>query len=508
MIHAYTAAAVRAAEQPLVDAGQGPLLMRRAAHGLAGAVIATLRARSVRPYGARVVILAGSGNNGGDALFAGAQLCARGASTTAFLTGPRTHPEALAAFERAGGRWFKLEDRNLAGPWEERAVTAGSQSHVIIDGLLGTGARGGLRGPAATVVRQLQELHGAQRPAVVACDLPSGVNATTGEVQGPVLQAERTVTFGAHKAGLLTGPGEQLCGAVELVDIGLGPWLGAPGLLRLQARDIALALPSPRAADHKYTRGVAGIIAGSASYPGAALLATAAASACGPGMVRYLGPDSVAAALHLRNPEVVCSHKTPQDERVQAWLAGSGIDGDARQLDRARAAMHSGIPTVVDAAALPLVEAGAQNGHLILTPHAGELAQSLHRWGHPVARADIESAPLAAARAAAQLSGAVVLLKGATTIVAEPGGTVFTQANAGPRLATAGSGDTLAGILVALLAMNAVEDAPSSTQLARIAALAAAVHGELSRILPEQPLNAGMLASRIPEVWGRLAARR
>lgn len=515
MIHAYSAAAVRAAEQPLVEAGRGPALMQRAAHGLAGAVTAVLRARGAKVYGARVVVLAGPGNNGGDALFAGARLAALGAGTTAFLAGPRTHPEALAAFARAGGRWLALEQAGDAGAgssktWEDQAVAAAAQADIVIDGLLGTGARGGLRGAAATVVQRLQELQeqnqvdGIRHPAVVACDLPSGVDATTGQVHGPVLRAERTVTFGAHKSGLLTSPGEQWCGDVELVDIGIGPWLGTPGLLRLQAPDLAQALPRPQAADHKYTRGVAGIIAGSATYPGAALLAAAAASACGPGMVRYLGPEAVAGALHLRNPEVVCSQTMPGEVRVQAWLAGPGIDGDARQLDRARAAMESGLPTVVDAAALPLVAAGADNTHLILTPHAGELAKLLQGWGHTSSRAGIEAAPLAAACRAAELSGAVVLLKGATTIVAEPGGTVFTQANAGPRLATAGSGDTLAGILVALLAMNPVAGAPPK-ELARTAALAAALHGGLSQRHPDQPLNAGMLAQRIPGVWGRLS---
>lgn len=507
MIHAYTAAAVRAAEQPRVDADGNLALMRLAAHGLAGSVLATLRSRGAKIYGARIVLLVGSGNNGGDALFAGARLASLGAGVQAFLTGPRTHPEALAAFRDAGGQWLALAD-SAAPMWEGRAVDAAGSAAVVLDGLLGTGARGGLRGAAATVVdrlQQLQEQHGAARPAVVACDLPSGVDATTGQVEGPVLRAERTVTFGAYKSGLLTGPGERLCGTVELVDLGIGPWLGTPELMRLQAQDVARALPAPDSTDHKYTRGVAGIIAGSAAYPGAALLATAAASACGPGMVRYLGPEAVAAALQLRNPEVVSSQDMPQHVRVQAWLVGPGINEDSLQLERARAAMHTSLPTVVDAAALPLVEAGANNQHLILTPHAGELAQQLQRWGHTASRADIESAPLAAARMAARLSGAVVLLKGATTVVAEPAGTIFTQANGLPRLATAGSGDTLAGILVALLAMTGVQGTPPAKELARTAALAAALHGELSQLHPGRPLNAGLLARTIPEVWDRLA---
>lgn len=538
MISAHTTAAIRAAEQPLLAAGHGPELMRRAAHGLTLGVVKILRARGRSLYGARVLVLAGSGNNGGDALYAGAALAARGARTTAVLTGARTHPEALAAFRRAGGRCITEEDTAQLALWDE-AVRA----DVVLDGLLGTGGRGGLRGAAAELVARLQDLPSSVRPAVVACDLPSGVDATTGAVHGPVLRADTTITFGAHKSGLLAAPAEQFCGTVELVDIGISSFLGEAALFRLEAADLAAQLPRPAAADHKYTRGVAGVVAGSRQYPGAGLLAVAAASACGPGMVRYLGPASVAAAIHVRNPEVVCSEESPRELHVQAWLVGPGIDGDGAQRDRAADAIASGLPTVVDAGALELVvpAQGQENAHLILTPHAGELAAIMARAGSALDRARIEAEPLAAARAAAQLLGAVVLLKGATTVVAAPDGTVFTQANGTPRLATAGSGDTLAGILVALLAMTAAQaraqneaqgeaqneaqgeaqgvaqnearEETSGTQvgtgltprdLARTAALAAAVHGELSQEDRDAPLNAGQLAGRIPHVWAQL----
>lgn len=171
---------------------------------------------------------------------------------------------------------------------------------------------------------------------------------------------------------------------------------------------------------------------------------------------------------------------------------------------------------MVDAGALELVvlaqKSGTQkneaqkniNAHLILTPHAGELAAIMARAGIELDRASIETEPLAAARAAAELLGAVVLLKGATTVVAAPDGMVFTQANGSSRLGTAGSGDTLAGILVALLAMAAATQPLAPCYLARTAALAAALHGELSRIDPDAPLNAGQLAARIPSVWAQL----
>lgn len=506
MLTAYTASAVRAAERPFLDAGRGPELMHTAAYGLAMGVAATLRRRGGL-YGARVFLLIGPGNNGGDALYAGAWLASRGVRTTALLTSSRTHRQALAAFEKAGGRCITLESdpQQPGAPRQGRDFMAEARaSGVVIDGLLGTGGRGGLRGPVAEVVAELEALVAPDRPAVVACDLPSGVNASTGEVSGPVLRADLTVTFGAHKSGLLAAPGEQLCGEVRLVELGISDFLGAADVRRLELADLGALLPQPSAADHKYTRGVAGVVAGSPDYPGAALLAVAAASACGPGMVRYLGPEQVAAAIHLRNPEVVCSTDFPKDVRVQAWVVGPGIDGDELQLQRAAEAMASGLPTVVDAAALALVHPGAgdENGRLLLTPHAGELSALFARGGIDLDRAGIEAAPLAAARQAAAVFGATVLLKGPTTVVAAPDGTVFSQANGSPRLATAGSGDTLAGILVALLAM-----APAPTDLAATAALAAALHGELARHSPAtEPLNAGKLASRIPAVWERICA--
>lgn len=512
MLSAHSAAAIRAAEQPFLDAGHGPELMQTAAYGLAMGVLSTLRSRGRGVYGANVALLIGAGNNGGDALYAGAWLASRGARTTALLTDSRTHPEALAAYGKAGGRCTAAGE----GTGTSAFITAAGSFDVVIDGLLGTGGVGALREPAATVVAALAELAGPGRPAVVACDLPSGVDATTGEVHGPVLRADLCVTFGGHKTGLLVPPGEQYCGVLKLVDLGIDDFLGQAEVLRLEANDLAELLPHPQSADHKYTRGVAGIVAGSAQYPGAALLAAAAASACGPGMVRYLGPAHVATALHLRNPDVVCAQDSPRDVRVQAWLLGPGIDDDPEQLQRASDAIASGrtasaarIPTVVDAAALVFVEPArdAENSHLIITPHAGELAALFARAGVSMEREIIEAAPLQAARQAAALFGAVVLLKGPTTVVAPPDGPVFSQANGNARLATAGSGDTLGGILVALLAMGWPGGSSASLSpalLARTAALAAALHGELAQESPGQPLNAGLLAGRIPSVWARL----
>jgi len=236
-------------------------------------------------------------------------------------------------------------------------------------------------------------------------------------------------------------------------------------------------------------------------------------------MVRYLGPGTVAAALHLRNPEVVCSTGAVSDTRVQAWLAGPGIDGSSSQLARAQDAIHAGRPVAVDAGALPLVAGTVRSGakmppHAVLTPHAGELATLLTQCGQDITREQLEAQPLAAARTAAALTGATILLKGPTTVVASPTGTVFTQADGTPSLATAGSGDTLAGILVALLAMVAerpdwgIPELAPEDKWATAAALAAALHGRLGRMNPGSPLNAGELAARISAVWAGIVSGR
>lgn len=535
MRHAYSAAAVRAAEKSFLEQGQGAVLMQRAALGLANSVMRQLRLRRGQVYGSAVTLLVGSGNNGGDALFAGAYLAARGVRVTALLTSQRTHAAGLAAFESAGGRFERAHDGSQAF-YDEVA-----SCDLVIDGLVGIGGSGMLRPELADIVARMCQIRCDVAFTVVACDLPSGIDATTGQGQGPILPADVTVTFGALKAGLLLGPAEQLCGAVELVDIGLsvaeltGASLRENGteaiLTRLESADLGHLLPSPSVDSQKYSRGVAGIVAGSPQYPGAALLAVAAASACGPGMVRYLGEPAVASSIHQRNPEVVYSEERPETVHVQAWLVGPGIDGSAEQKARALEAMASGLPTVVDAGALQLFASAllddfrssgphtenrsesqkvAINARsLILTPHAGELSALLETLGEPLARDEVEAFPLAAAQKASELTGATVLLKGPSTVIVGPSGTVFSQADGNARLATAGSGDTLAGILVALLAMHTAKSAhfpgvdPADT-LAVTGAIAAALHGRLAHRDPKAPLNAGMLAARIPEVWADL----
>lgn len=512
MISAYTGTQIRTVEQRLLDSNPGPgvgaVLMQRAAYGLANAVIREVRARGGRLYGASVTVLAGKGNNGGDGLFAAAMLARRGIRTTAVLTAGEAHPDGLAAFKAAGGRVLRLTAENVAV-----AAAAAAGAGVVIDAVLGTGAQGGLRGPAAALIDALVEARGHSRPGlVVACDIPSGVDADTGVAHAPVLGADVTVTFGAAKAGLLADPGADFAGRVQVISIGIEAALPEPALRRFEAEDLTALLPHPGRRSHKYSRGVLGVVAGSQQYPGAAVLACRGALASGVGMVRYLGPPDVADLVRRSCPEVVCGSGSPADTHVQAWLLGPGLDEQAHeQLERVRDAAATGLPVVADAGALPALPF-ALAPQFVLTPHAGELAALLARYGAEPGRLEVEDATLAAARRAAELTGATVLLKGATTLVAAPSGTVFSQAEATPWLATAGSGDVLAGVLGSLLAQLAENSGgfaahgiPAADRWAAIAALAASVHGRAgSRASRGGPVSASDVAKSVREVMTKV----
>ncbi|WP_406637139.1 NAD(P)H-hydrate dehydratase [Pseudarthrobacter quantipunctorum] len=513
MISAYTGTQVRQAEEPLLAAGLGDVLMQRAAYGLANAVIMERRSRGLGIYGASVCVLAGKGNNGGDGLYAASFLAARGMRTTAVLTGDTAHPQALAAFERAGGRVHRL-----AGVAPAELATEAARADVVIDAVLGTGAKGGLRGSAASLVAAVTGLLAAGRgqALVVACDLPSGLGADTGEVFQPVLPADLTVTFGGAKSGLLADPGADHAGRVLVVPIGIEEYLPQPSLRRLDEADLARLLPHPARRAHKYSRGVLGVVAGSVDYPGAAVLACRGALAAGVGMVRYLGPPEVADLVRQACPEVVCSTGGVADNRVQAWLVGSGMGPEHHdQLQRARDAVDSGLPVVADAGALPALPEFL-GPHVVLTPHAGELASLLQRLGGSEDRDVVEGGTLAAVRRASELTGATVLLKGATTLVAAPSGDIFSQADGTPWLATAGSGDVLAGVIGALLAQAGSDvgrfrkaGVEPDVRWAAIAALGAALHGKAGRSASDAsaggPVTAGGIADSLPQTWGKVS---
>jgi NAD(P)H-hydrate repair Nnr-like enzyme with NAD(P)H-hydrate dehydratase domain len=229
-------------------------------------------------------------------------------------------------------------------------------------------------------------------------------------------------------------------------------------------------------------------------------------------MVRYLGPPAVADLVRHSCPEVVCGSGSAADAHVQAWLLGPGLDEEAHeQLERVREAAATGLPVVADAGALPALPS-ALAAQFVLTPHAGELAALLSRYGTEPGRPEVEDATLAAARQASGLTGATVLLKGATTLVAAPSGAFFSQAEGTPWLATAGSGDVLAGVLGSLLAQLAESSGafashgiPAVDRWAGIAALAASVHGRAGSLASGGgPVTASGVAESVREVMTKL----
>ena len=426
MIRAHTVAQVRAAEDRLRATLPAGALLMRAATGLAVACAERLG----RVYGSRVLLLVGSGDNGADALHAGARLARRGAVVTAV---PAAEPvaDALAVFLAAGGR-----------------VGAVGPADLVVDGMVGIGGRGPLRPAAAALAAQVVDAD------VVAVDLPSGVDADTGQVDGAAVRADLTLVFGTCKPGLLVGAGRTAAGRVELVDIGLGPELPEAPVEVLEDADVARLLPRGGATSDKYTRGVVGVAAGSQTYPGAAVLSTGAAVLAGAGMVRFAGAPHAAEQVRSRWPEVVVSEHDGADVvqagRVQAWVVGPGLGTDERATAIVEAVLAQDVPVLVDADALTVCALSPQwlrerSAPTLLTPHDREF----ERFGTPVTADRVGSAR----RLAAEL-GVCVLLKGDATVVTGPDGPARVNGTGSPALATAGSGDVLSGGCGALLAQG------------------------------------------------------
>ncbi|MEV8229628.1 NAD(P)H-hydrate dehydratase [Streptomyces sp. NPDC079167] len=476
MRHAYSVETVRTAEQALMARLPEGALMQRAAAGLAVACGDLLR-RNGRVYGSRVLLLVGSGDNGGDTLYAGARLARRGAGVRALLTSPdKVHRAALAALLAAGGQ--VLDSPEGLPPVD-----------LVVDGITGIGGRGGLRPEAAELVRAVT---GGHAP-VLAVDLPSGVEADTGQVLGAAVRADATVTFGTYKPGLLIDPAAEHAGALRLVDIGLAAELPArPDLEALQYADVAALLPVPDAESDKYRRGVVGVAAGSERYPGAAVLAVAGALRGGAGAVRYAGPG--ADAVIARFPETLVHPGPPSKAgRVQAWVVGPGLGDGAQAATAVSDVLAADVPVLVDADGLRLMDAGAvreRTAATVLTPHAGEAAALLG-----VEREEVEAGRLAAVRELAARFRATVLLKGSTTLVAEPGDTPVRVNPTGTSwLATAGSGDVLSGLTGSLLAAGlAPRDAAS---------VGAHLHGLAARRTSDgAPVTAQDVADALPAAW-------
>ena len=354
MRHYYSVDAIRRAEAPLLASLPDGALMRRAAFGLAAEIVAELRARTGGVAGRRVCAVVGSGDNGGDALWAATFVRRRGAAADAVLLNPEhSHRKGLAAFLKAGGRIVE---------------SVSPTTDLVIDGVVGISGSGPLRPAAAEVFASVDD---AGIP-VVAVDIPSGIDVATGAITGPAVHAALTVTFGGLKPVHALGD----CGRVKLVDIGLD--LPDTDVLGFEAADAAARWPVPGPHDDKYTQGVTGVMAGSSTYPGAAVLCTGAAVAATSGMVRYAGSAHREVLAHW--PEVIAAPTPASAGRVQAWVVGPGLGTDDTGAAALWFALETDLPVIVDADGLTILAAHPdlvvnRSAPTVLTPHAGEFAR-------------------------------------------------------------------------------------------------------------------------------------
>jgi NAD(P)H-hydrate epimerase len=474
----------------------GPVLMERAALGVTHVV-------RTRFPGRHTLVVCGRGNNGGDGLAAARQLHLAGhpvACIVAAASPADLSPDAALNYSAAEKAGVNL--RNDAVPdylWDE--------AELVLDCLLGTGATGELRGRVAEWAAKINVIGGLGVP-VIAVDVPSGVDASTGTMAAGCVAADITVTFHAAKTGLVCPPGSEAAGEIVVWDIGIPASLEPePDLWVVTEEDVNI--PGRRVDDHKYRAGYVAVLAGSKAYPGAAWLASQAAYRTGAGYVRLLMPAGAAVSMRPRLVETVLEEigdgdilddagrvlSIVEDGRLGALVCGPGLGRDPATLAAVRQiVLQSAVPCILDADGLFAFsgQAGLLRGRsgLVLTPHVGELAALL---GEPAG--DVVREHLAAARRAATVTGQVVLLKGSSTVIAAPSGEARAVVQGPPQLASAGTGDVLSGVVGALLAKGA-----EPFEAAYAAAWLHAEAGMLGAQTDPQGVLAGDLVELIPAV--------
>ncbi len=485
MIELLTPLEMAEADRLTIAAGTaGALLMERAGRAVADAV--TRR----NPRGAPLVcVVAGPGNNGGDGFVCARMLAERGYPVRLLLLGEIGRLKGDAA--AAARRW--------QGP-TEAATPAGLQgAGLIVDALFGAG----LDRPVEDAARAMIEAVNAAGVPVVAVDLPSGINGGSGAVMGSAVRASETVTFFRRKPGHLLLPGRLHCGPVEVADIDIAGTVLESIRPAIFANAPALwvdGFPVPQPGGHKYQRGHAVVVSGDVSHTGAARLTARGALRAGAGLVTIASPRDALAVNAAANLAIMVRPVDGADE-LAAWLAdprlnvivlGPGGGVGARMREMVLAALSGERAVVLDADALTSFEDEPEalfsaikargSAATVLTPHEGEFARMFNERTQAIGN----TSKCDRARAAAATSGAVVLLKGSDTVVAAPQGRASITENAPPWLATAGSGDVLAGFVAGLLAqgMPAFEAASAATWL----------HGETG-----SEAGPGLIAEDLPE---------
>ena len=377
---------------------------------------------------ADVVAFVGGGDNGGDALYACATLADMGFNVAAILLKRKRHSRALRAAKTAGVTIVDLKGGSITTVLDSPQLALVAFAKVWIDGIVGIGGKGTLKGNLAEAVEQLNDFSFLTHPAVVSIDVPSGLTDNEGSVKGAVMRATHTMAVGSFKRAQILAPAAQYCGALELIEM---EWTGLVGLTPADTEETSGEVPvyfydgtgssrfvqAPAFDDDKYARGVVGLVAGSDTYPGAGLLATRGALAAGVGMVRLNSTRRVQDLVLAAEPGVVMV-----GGRIQAALIGPGLDEDRREdaLELAQFCGQSSVPLVIDAWALDLIPELADTINpetTVLTPHHGEAARLLTRLGTPTKRDEVAAAPLRYANLLHDATGCHVVLKGPVTIV-------------------------------------------------------------------------------------------
>ncbi len=484
------------------------VMMEKAGRGLADVIQRMALERGRRDPAIR--LLAGPGNNGGDAFAAALFLNGMGFVPEVWLACPaeKLKGAALHFFRRMVEAGIPFLEMPGEGDWErpEEGVPP-----ILVDGLLGTGTVGAPRGTTGRAIQYLNDRSGES--LIVSADLPSGMDADTGEAAGAVVRADVTVTMGHPKAGMARQAAREALGSLMSVPTGLPAEIAdsipdaCPGLQWIAREDVRRILPRRGRAAHKGDFGRALLLGGAEPYPGAIVLAAAGALRSGAGLVQVECSTVAAAAVAAREPEaIVRSGLNPEVvvEGADAILAGPGLgrDPEARRLV-ARLLREASCPLVLDADAIAVLEGKPEVVRncpqpVILTPHPGELAHLLGKDA-----AEIQKDRLAAVAEAAERTGAVVVLKGAGTLVAQAGRSMWINLNGNPGMACGGSGDVLAGLLAGLLAQGI---APFEAAIAAVW-----LHGTAGDIAAWRNTQAGMkagdIAQALPAAWALTGPR-